>query len=153
MNTLMTSNRIKRHVLNTLILFILSITCTVAQSEKELKQGQTVTATINNVKNNTGQIVFALHTTDTWMKGQGIQHENMSIENNTATVTFKNVKPGTYAIMVLHDENKNNRMDFENGMPLENYGISNNPMSYGPPQFSEGQFKVTSEDLDFKIRF
>ena len=153
MNTIMTSNRIKRHVLNTLILFILSVTCIIAQSEKKLEQEQTITITVTNAKNNTGQIVFALHTTDTWMKGQGIQHDNINITNNIATVTFKNVKPGTYAIMVLHDENKNNRMDFENGMPLENYGMSNNPMSYGPPQFSEAKFNVTSETLDFKIRF
>ncbi|WP_240788893.1 DUF2141 domain-containing protein [Psychroserpens sp. NJDZ02] len=153
MNTIMTSNRIKRHVLNTLILFTLSITCTVAQTDTKLEQGQTITVTVTNVKNNTGQIGFALHTTETWMKGQGIQHKNISIKNNTATITFKNVKPGAYAIMVLHDENKNNRMDFENGMPLENYGMSNNPMSYGPPQFSEAKFNVTSETLDFKIRF
>ncbi len=63
------------------------------------------------------------------------------------------VKPGAYAIMVLHDENENNRMDFENGMPQENYGMSNNPLYYGPPNFSEAKFEVTNKNLNFDVRF
>ena len=56
--------------------------------------------------------------------------------------------------MALHDENDNNAMDFEdNGMPKESYGMSNNPMSYGPPQFATAKFEVASEDLEMNIRF
>ncbi|WGD35030.1 DUF2141 domain-containing protein [Olleya sp. YS] len=155
MKTSTTPNQLKSNLLTTLVLFVLSLTLSVAQTDTKVttEEGQTITVTIDNVKNNTGQVVFALHTKDTWMKGQGVQNTTTTIENNSVTITFTNVQPGTYSIMALHDVNNNNRMDFENGMPQESYGMSNNPMSYGPPQFSEAKFEVTNEDLEFNIRF
>ncbi len=104
--------------------------------------------------NNNGKVIFSLHNQDTFMKTESLQRAESNIENNKVEVTFENVAPGTYAIMVLHDENENYRMDFDtNGMPIESYGMSNNPLSYGPPQFSDAKFEVDDEDLDFKIRF
>ena len=45
-------------------------------------------------------------------------------------------------------------MDFDvNRMPLESYGMSNNPLSYGLPQFSEAKFDLKNEDLELNIRF
>ena len=56
--------------------------------------------------------------------------------------------------MVLHDENDNQRMDFEdNGMPKESYGMSNNPRSFGPPIFDDAKFDVDKDDVKLSIRF
>ena len=45
-------------------------------------------------------------------------------------------------------------MDFDaSGMPTESYGMSNNPMSYGPPQFHEAKFELLDKDLNLTIRF
>ena len=133
-----------------LIVFILSITFSNAQEIK----GQTITVTINNVVNNNGKVIFGLHTAETFMKGAGIQNAECKIEDGKVTVTFKNVTPGTYAIMVLHDENNNNRMDVQdNGMPKENYATSSKTTSFGPPEFAASKFEVAGEDLDIKIRF
>ena len=135
--------------LNLLFALILSITFSNAQNK-----GQNITVTVNNVLNNNGKVIFSLHTEDTFMKSQSLQSAESIIENGNVKVTFTNVEPGLYAIMVLHDENNNKRMDFElNGMPKENYGMSNNPVSYGPPQFTDAKFTVTNEDLDLLIRF
>ncbi len=113
-----------------------------------------ITVTIDNVKNDTGKVLVSLHSKDTFMKGKGLQNTQSKITDGKVSVTFENVAAGEYAIMTLHDENENNRMDFEdNGMPKENYGMSNNPMSYGPPQFTDAKFEVTTEDLNLKIRF
>lgn len=117
-------------------------------------QGHTIEITINNAVNNNGKILFGLHTEETFMKTDGIQGAESTIENGVAKATFYNVKPGTYAIIVLHDENDNKRMDYhENGMPKENFALSNNPMSYGPPQFTDAKFTVSEENLDMTIRF
>ena len=44
------------------------------------------------------------------------------------TVTFDGVPAGRYALMVIHDENGNGRLDTNLvGMPVEGYGFSNNP--------------------------
>lgn len=137
-------------ILAKLIVFILSITLSNAQEIN----GQTITVTIDNVSNNNGKVLFSLHTSNTFMKGPGIQNAESKIENGKVIVTFKDVTPGIYAIMALHDENDNNRMDYEeNGMPKENYGTSNNVMSFGPPQFVDSKFEVSNEDLEIKIRF
>ena len=89
------------------------------------------------------------------MKGKGgIQNSETSIEGNTITVTYTNVLPGEYAVMGVHDENENKQMDFElNGMPKESYGMSNNPVLYGPPTFADAKFKVENEDQNITIRF
>lgn len=54
----------------------------------------------------------------------------------------------------MHDENENKAMDFDtNRMPLESYGMSNNPLSYGPPQYNDAKFELENEDLELNIRF
>lgn len=115
---------------------------------------QNITITIDNVKNNKGKVVLSLHTQDTFMRADGIKTVESTIENGKITVIFENVKQGTYAILAMHDENENGKMDFDSSrMPLESYGTSNNPMNYGPPQFHDAKFDVTTEDLNLNIRF
>jgi uncharacterized protein (DUF2141 family) len=133
-----------------LMVIILSITFTNAQEAK----GHDITVTIDNVLNNKGKVIFGLHTADTFMKRSGIQNTESTIEDGKVTITFKNVVPGTYAIIALHDENENNRMDLEdNGMPKESYATSGSTFSYGPPQFSESKFEVSNNDIIMNLRF
>lgn len=134
-----------------IITFFLSTFMSQAQTEST---GQTITVTINNIKNNTGKVIMSLHSVDTFMKTNGLQSAESIIEKNKVIITFKNVLPGEYAIMSVHDENDNKQMDFElNGMPKESYGVSNNPMSYGPPQFSEAKFTLNNENINMIIIF
>jgi uncharacterized protein (DUF2141 family) len=138
-------------ILTLFMAFALSITFTNAQ---ETATGKNITITIENISSNNGNVLLSLHTEDTFMKGNGIDMLKSKIVDGKVTVTFKNVAPGTYAVMALHDVNENNRMDFqENGMPKESYGVSNNSMSFGPPQFSTAKFELKNEDLEMKIIF
>ena len=116
-------------------------------------KGQTITVTIENAKNDNGKLLVSLNTKDTFMKGAGIQSTASEIKDGKATITFENVAPGDYAIMVLHDENDNQRMDFEdNGMPKESYGMSNNPRSFGPPIYEDAKFTLANDALKLSIR-
>ena len=127
----------------------LSVLLSTAQDQKH-----TITVTIDNVQGDKGSVAFGLHTKDTFMKSAPIATIQSKSENGVVQVTFENVTPGEYAILVLHDTNENGKMDFqENGMPLENFAASNNVMSYGPPQYNDAKFMVTNADLDLKIRF
>lgn len=135
--------------LTLIIALVLSVNLSNSQDNKTLRN---ITVTIENIVNNNGKVVLGLHTEDTFMKGQGIANAESEIVDGEITFTFKNIEAGTYAIMALHDENK--RMDFQdNGMPKESYGMSNNPMSYGPPQYATAKFELKEEDLDLKIIF
>ncbi|BAO74328.1 DUF2141 domain-containing protein [Winogradskyella sp. PG-2] len=136
-----------------LILTIALVLTSVFSFSQEDK-GVTITVTIDNVKNDKGNVLMSLHTSETFMKGKGIIDAETKIKDGKVTITFENVLPGEYAIMALHDENENQRMDFQdNGMPLESYGMSNNVMSFGPPQYGDAKFKVEAKDLELNIRF
>jgi len=116
--------------------------------------GVTLTLTIDNVINDKGNVKMALHTVDTFMKGKGLENGQSEIKDGKVTITFENVKPGDYAVIAFHDENENNKMDFrDNGMPLESYGMSNNVMSFGPPQYEDAKFTIADKDLELNIRF
>ena len=118
------------------------------------KNGVTITVNIENVFSNDGSIMASLHTTETFMQGPGIMNTNIKAKKGEATLTFDNVEPGTFAIIIMHDANDNKQMDRElNGMPKEHYATSGSTSSYGPPIFSEAKFEITNEDKEFKIRF
>ncbi|MEE9360963.1 MAG: DUF2141 domain-containing protein [Cellulophaga sp.] len=117
------------------------------------KDGINITITIDNVLNDNGKVLLSLHSSDTFMKGKGIKSLESTIIDGKINVTFKNVAQGEYAILVLHDENENNQMDFEsNGMPKESYGMSGNIMTMGPPTFADAKFHVTNENITLNIR-
>lgn len=70
-----------------------------------------------------------------------------SIANGDAVCIVDNVKPGTYAVGFLHDENNNGKMDTNFlGMPTEGYGASNNARgTMGPPSFNAAKFTHESQ--------
>lgn len=126
----------------------------IAFSGKAQEKTVTIKVTLENVMNDNGTILTSLHTNETFMKGGGMIDLAEKAKKGSLSFTFENVKPGSYAIMVLHDENDNKRMDFEaSGMPKENYGMSNNEMAMGPPTFADAKFEVAEEDLELTIRF
>ena len=114
---------------------------------------QKVTATVVNVTSNDGKVAFALYNKDSFMK-MPLQSKNAKIVDGKSTVVFEGVEPGEYAIICFHDKNNNDKMDFqENGMPMEDYGASNNIMSFGPPKYMDSKFSVEGNDLTLEIKF
>jgi uncharacterized protein (DUF2141 family) len=57
-------------------------------------------------------------------------------------IRFTGVKPGNYAIALLHDENDNGKADRAMGMmPKEGYGFSRDaPVKMAPPRFKDAVF-------------
>jgi uncharacterized protein (DUF2141 family) len=119
-------------------------------------QNETVSleVTIDNIKNDDGAVLLALHSEDTFMKLKPVKALNAKIVDGKIKVTFKDVIKGEYAVLAIHDENENGTMDFNtNGMPKESYGASNNEMSFGPPQWSDSKFMVGEKNETIAIRF
>ncbi|MFC4635719.1 DUF2141 domain-containing protein [Dokdonia ponticola] len=115
-------------------------------------KGVTVTVTIDNLLNNDGKVSAALYDEATFMRAAPLDAVETAPENKTVTLTFKNVQPGTYGIITLHDFNENGRMDFEpSGMPKEPYGLSGVGAGFGPPSWGDAKFTVGEEDITLKI--
>jgi uncharacterized protein (DUF2141 family) len=62
--------------------------------------------------------------------------------SGAAKVTFDDLNPGTYVVVLLHDENENNKLDTLFKIPKEGFGFSRNPaIRMGPPKYD--QVKIT----------
>ncbi len=70
------------------------------------------------------------------------------------TLEFADVRPGRYAIALLHDENGNGKADRALSlMPKEGYGFSRDaPVRMGPPSFDQAAFEVGSARVRQTIR-
>lgn len=72
---------------------------------------------------------------------QAIKH---SMPAGSASARVDGISPGTYALSVIHDENRNSRLDTLLGVPREGFGFSGNPVvRFGPPRFNQVRFAVS----------
>ena len=134
------------------ITVLITLLLTINMFAQESK-GITLTVVVENVPNDQGKVSLGLFNEETFMKAGPIQSAVGKTTDRSVTLTLTNVQPGQYGISCFHDENDNDRMDFEaNGMPKESYGISNNQISYGPPQWSDAKFEITDDDMEITIR-
>ena len=64
------------------------------------------------------------------------------------------MKPGRYAIALLHDENSNGKADRVLGMmPKEGFGFSRDaPVRMGPPKFRDAAFDMGTSDRELTIK-
>lgn len=131
-------------------LFVLAVTTLTFAQDSE---GVTVTVIIENLNSTEGNVSAALYDEATFMRAAPLQAAEGKPTEKSITLVMKNVKPGDYGIISLHDLNGNGRMDFEaNGMPKEPYASSNNVLAMGPPNFSDSKFSVGTEDISLTIR-
>lgn len=133
---------------------LIIITTTVLFLSAEINaQKQTITVKVPNISSNDGTVKFALYQEDNFRITPTKAAES-KITDGAVEITFEDVDAGDYAIICYHDKNSNGKMDFsENGMPLESYGVSNNPRSFGPPQFRDAHFTLAAENLNLEIKF
>jgi uncharacterized protein (DUF2141 family) len=116
-------------------------------------QNKTITATVVNITSDSGKVGFAL-SDKTNFRMKPIQGAASKIVDGKSIVVFENVEAGEYAIICYHDKNDNDKMDFKsNGMPLEDYGASNNNMTFGPPKFEDAKFTVIDKNVSLEIKF
>ncbi len=70
-----------------------------------------------------------------------------------ARFVFRDLAPGDYAVMVLHDLDGNGRFDRNSlGIPRDGYGFSNNPLAVGRPGFARVRFIVPASGAAVSVR-
>ena len=71
-----------------------------------------------------------------------------------AELHFRDVKPGTYAIALLHDENSNGKADRALSMiPKEGFGFPNDTkVRMGPPSFEDAAIRIGNTPVHQSIR-
>ena len=95
---------------------------------------------INNLQSNNGPVYIRILD----------QNENpviagtSSVINYSTKISFDSISPGKYAIQFFHDENENQKMDFNLiGIPKEKFGSSNDVKPVlAPPKFEKMLFEI-----------
>jgi uncharacterized protein (DUF2141 family) len=66
------------------------------------------------------------------------------VTRGSLSVVLRNLKPGVYAAVVVHDENGNDKLDKGNfGIPTEGFGFSRNPpIRFSAPTFDETKIVI-----------
>ncbi|HTV20569.1 MAG TPA: DUF2141 domain-containing protein [Polyangiaceae bacterium] len=115
-----------------------------------------LTVRVNGLNNDRGKVAVALFASAEAFPDQkrALAGQLARIEKGRAAVRFTGLRPGQYAVAVLHDENENAKMDFNFlGMPLEGYGFSNDASApFGPPSFEAAAFQLKPRDSFVPVR-
>lgn len=111
-----------------------------------------LTIKVTNIDNRNGRVALVVFSKEHFMDYQHAAWAK-AIEASADTLTFEaNLPEGSYAVMVMHDENMNNTVDLgQYGIPTEATGMSNNPVLSGFPTFEQIGFKV-AEDKEIEIK-
>jgi len=104
-------------------------------------------------RNYKGEVIFALYNKEGSIPDEKYEKYfkkgvSQIDKDSTATFTFTNLPEGSYAVNVLHDEDKNGKIDKKFLLPIPKEGIGfSNYESIGlsnRPKFSKASFEVNS---------
>lgn len=73
--------------------------------------------------------------------------------NGAGSVRFTGLAAGTWALGVIHDEDRNGRLNTFMGIPREGFGFSRNPrLRMGPPRYEDVRFPVAQGRTTLVVR-
>jgi uncharacterized protein (DUF2141 family) len=114
-----------------------------------------IVVTIDGVHSDKGNVLVGLYASPAKFLHGNQTDAIIKVKASTGpiTVTFNNLKPGTYAVGAFHDENSNNHLDTNAiGFPSEGFALSNGirPM-FSRPDFYEAAFTVDADDKPVEL--
>ena len=121
------------------------------------QESYSLTVKVNDLRNSKGVILFMLYNKEGSIPDEKLkkyyQKESAAISKNSSSATFYNLPRGNYAVFILHDENKNSKIDKKFILPTEGVGLSNfkNINLTNRPNFSKANFQI-NEDLTKSIK-
>ena len=114
----------------------------------------TVVVKVTGLRSEKGQVKIAVfNSPEKWLGEQPRYSSTINVDGQTVLWKIADVPYGDYGIAVLHDENKNGKMDKNFvGIPLEPYGFSNNVrVTFGPPTWEKSKFVVKGSTTEVSI--
>ncbi len=82
-----------------------------------------LTIKVDELSNSKGVVQFALYNKEGSIPDEEFKayykKQDAKINNDTSSTTFKDLPKGIYAINILHDENKNGKIDKKFILPVE----------------------------------
>lgn len=110
-----------------------------------------------NIESSRGTVACALFESPDGFPKEYLRHATnvmvTKIRDTIARCDFRDIPPGTYALVVVHDENRNGELDTNwLGIPKESYGFSSDASaSLAAPAFSAASFPYDGESLESTV--
>jgi len=115
-----------------------------------------IALTVSNLRSTKGDVLVCLSANPKYFPDCRKDKKARKIQisaANAGSVKIDGVKPGTYAIALIHDENANGKMDLRLFLPREGFGFSRNPkIGMGPPKFKSAQFTMGADDAKYAVK-
>jgi uncharacterized protein (DUF2141 family) len=103
---------------------------------------------ITGIEDVGGHMMVAVYAdAETWSdNGAPVATARDSVTGPLVRVIFQDLPSGTYAVKLYHDRDNNGELDTNMlGIPVEDYGFSNNASGLGGPDFDEAAFELSGE--------
>ena len=131
-----------------------------AQGEEaiEAKPADAIVVQVSNLQSDEGQIGCAIFSNEDGFPSKSEKADKqifVKSKAKKATCTFEGVKPGTYAVSVMHDADKNGELNTSFvGKPKEWWGVSNNAPAqrFGPPKYEAAKFRHEGGVKTLKVK-
>ena len=140
-----------------LIISVCLIALTVAaQQTAPAGQGYTLTLQVEGVNEQDGNIgVLVFNSPKGWAEDRQAALKDITVpaHQGTVTVTIPGLPAGQYGVAVVHDVNKNHKLDKNwMGKPTEQWGLSNNPhATLKTPSYDTCKFALNG-DMELHIK-
>jgi uncharacterized protein (DUF2141 family) len=113
--------------------------------------GYRLTVEVENVRNTRGVVdVLVFNTAQGWPEkfSAALRAEARAAHKWVVEITMRDLPAGDYAVVARHDENTNKQLDRNwLGLPVEQWGMSNNPpYRFTAPSFEAARF-LLEQDL------
>ena len=113
-----------------------------------------MTVEVENVRTAQGVVgVLVFTTAQGWPEqfSAALRAEATAAHTGGVEITLPDLPAGDYAVVALHDENANQQLDRNwLGVPVEQWGMSNNPpYRFAAPSFEAARFRL---EHDLRIR-
>jgi uncharacterized protein (DUF2141 family) len=125
-----------------LLIFTLLISVVAAVGQTRLE------VTVTKIKEHKGSIRVGLFSNEKDFLKMAVTGKIVKADADQVTIVFENLKPGEYAMSVIHDENGNGELDSNSfGIPKEGFGFGNNVMGmFGPPSFDKAKIILKDQN-------
>ncbi len=108
-----------------------------------------LTVVVNGVRSHRGKVCMRVFSGERGFPNSDeseVKSACVAITGNSITKEFSGLKPGTYAVGIIADENGDEKLNTDwLGVPQEGFGMSRNPkvsVKTGTPRFSDASFPV-----------
>jgi uncharacterized protein (DUF2141 family) len=126
------------------------VACCVQHLSGADPSAHALTISVDNVSNSKGVVgVLVFRSAQGWPEenGRAFRAVDVPAQPGQVTIVIAGLPDGVYGVVVLHDENKNQRLDRNwFGKPKEQWGMSNNPTArLSAPTFERARFMLEGD--------